>query len=170
MTIEERTRLETDICLGSVKECSKCRKLFLILIGQLKRAKEQLIYLIGGQIYIIRNTESLETRKIEAVRFRCHESDRIDTDLVVILGFVAFGSRLFKNTFSRCLIFEYLSQENTDCRVDNNEVIDRIRKKRFAEFTSVRHQRDVFNLCDTTASVYLSYFSDIVILQLHAFV
>ena len=164
MAVEECARLERNICKRSVQVIRERRKRFLIFTGELQRLHEQLIDFIGSQIDLIGDAEGIKTSELKLLGIRSHDGDRVDTDRMIIAGLKIFF-RILIHLDIRGFVLKNLSQEDSRCRFNNNKEVDGIGKERFAELASVSEQSMVIDLCDTVASEYLCYLSDVVVLK-----
>ena len=128
-----------------------------------KGTQEQLIDLISCYIYLIGDTECVKTCELELIGICGHERDSVDADFLIVVGLNVTGLHLI-DALSGSLILKNLAQEQTNYRVDDYEVVDRVRQKGFVKSCSVRHKIEVLDLCNAVTSVYLGYLADIKIL------
>ena len=93
--------------------------------------------MISRDIDLVGNTESLETGKFKLIRFGSHKSDRIDTDLMVVIGLLVSDGTHLEDALSGSLILEDLSEEKTQSRIYDNKIVDGVRKEGSVESASV---------------------------------
>ena len=90
--------------------------------------------------------------------------------MVIFVRLIAESSERV-GIFSGSLVLKNFTQENTGCRIDHYIVVDRVRKERTTELTSVRHKASAaFDLSDAAASVNLCDLSQIIVLKVLTFV
>ena len=99
--------------------------------------QEDLICLIGSEVYPVGNTELMETCEIELGSVRSHDGNGINVDFLIIGVLLISCGRHLKDVLSGSLILENLSEEKSQCRLYDYEIVDRVREKRCAESFSV---------------------------------
>ena len=161
MSVEQRAGLKRNGSRRSVKVCCESRKPLLNVLGEFKGMQEDLVCLIGCKIYLVGNTELMETCEIELVSVRSHDSDRIDIDLLIIRVLLVCSRRHLEDVLSGSLVLEDFTQEKSQCGFYDYVIVDRVREKRRGELFPVGHKLHIIDLRDAATPVNLCDLTDV---------